>query len=166
MRTVSVIVGLLLMVNVASAQAPAPKPYGTLAQLMRGVFFPNANLLFDVQQHDPAKPKAQDTNNSVTATFSNIYTGWPVVENAALALAESATLLAVPGRKCENGKPAPSERADYKQFTQELVTASQAMAAAAKAKNLELASDKTNDVAAACENCHNAYRDKTPRCTP
>ncbi|MEQ1761302.1 MAG: cytochrome c [Vicinamibacterales bacterium] len=165
-RTVSVMVGLLFMVNVASAQAPAPQPYGTLAQLMRGIFFPNANILFDVQQHDPAKPKAEDKSGTVTATFSNIYTGWQVVENSALALAESATLLSIAGRKCENGKPAPTARADWQQFTKELVTASQAMAAAARSKNLELAQDKTNDVAGACENCHTAYRDKTPRCIP
>ena len=144
-RTVSVMVGLLFMVNVASAQAPAPQAYGTLAQLMRGIFFPNANILFDVQQHDPAKPKAEDKSGTVTATFSNI---------------------SIAGRKCENGKPAPIARADWQQFTKELVTASQAMAAAARSKNLELAQDKTNDVAGACENCHTAYRDKTPRCIP
>jgi len=42
----------------APAQAPAPKsasprraakPTGTLAQVMRGIYFPNANLIFDVE---------------------------------------------------------------------------------------------------------------------
>ncbi len=166
MRRVSVVVGLLLMVNVASAQAPAPRPYGNLAQVMRGILFPNANILFDVQTHDPAAPKTADTGGSVTATFSNIYTGWQVVENSALALAESATLLLIAGRKCENGRPVPTDRADWRKFSQELVAASQVMYGAARSKNRELASDATNAVAGSCENCHDVYRDKTPRCTP
>ena len=29
-------------------------PVGTLAQLMRGIYFPNSNLIFDVQMRDPA----------------------------------------------------------------------------------------------------------------
>src|SRR5437867_4505327 len=30
---------------------------GTVQQLMRGVFFPNANMIFNVQTHDPADKK-------------------------------------------------------------------------------------------------------------
>jgi len=33
-----------------ASNAPVPvKPTGTLAQVMRGIYFPNANLIFDVQ---------------------------------------------------------------------------------------------------------------------
>ena len=35
---------------------------------------------------------------------------------------------------------------------------------AAQSKNKELSSDTTNDVAAACENCHTVYREPNPRC--
>jgi hypothetical protein len=89
-----------------------------------------------------------------------------VVENSALALAESATLINIPGRLCDNGRPVPLTRPDWQKFSQELVTASRAMYKAAQSKNRELASDTTNDVAAACENCHSVYREKNPRCVP
>ena len=36
-----------------AAQATASKPVGNLAQVMRGILFPNANILFDVQSRDP-----------------------------------------------------------------------------------------------------------------
>jgi hypothetical protein len=166
MRKFSVLLGLILLVDVAAAQAPAPQPYGSLAQIMRGILFPNANILFDVQSNDPAAPKKAETGGGATATFSNIYTGWQVVENSALALAESATLINIPGRLCDNGRPVPLTRPDWQKFSQELVTASRAMYKAAQSKNRELASDTTNDVAAACENCHSVYREKNPRCVP
>ena len=38
----------------AAPAAPAAKPYGTLAQLMRGIPFPNSNIIFDTQSTDPA----------------------------------------------------------------------------------------------------------------
>jgi hypothetical protein len=164
MRKFSVLLGLIFLVDVAAAQAPAPQPYGSLAQIMRGILFPNANILFDVQSNDPAAPKKAETGGGATATFSNIYTGWQVVENSALALAESATLINIPGRLCDNGRPVPLTRPDWQKFSQELVTASRAMYKAAQSKNRELASDTTNDVAAACENCHSVYREPTPRC--
>ena len=57
---------------------------GTLAQVMRGIYFPNVNLIFDVQQNDPAGPKKKsgETGGSVTDTYSGAYSGWEVVENA------------------------------------------------------------------------------------
>ena len=37
---------------------------------------------------------------------------------------------------------------------------------AAQSKNKELASDTTNDVAGACENCHTVYREPTRDARP
>src|SRR3954452_19680738 len=80
------------------AGRPAPKPAGTLAQVMRGIYFPNANLIFDVQQHDPAapKPKTNDASASATSVYGNAYSGWDVVENAAVALADGVDLILKP----------------------------------------------------------------------
>ena len=64
------------------------------------------------------------------------------------------------------GKPVPIAQKDWAPFVADLRKASAAMLKAAQAKNKELASDTTNDVAGACENCHSVYRDADPRCTP
>jgi hypothetical protein len=147
-------------------QTTAAKPVGNLAQVMRGILFPNANILFDVQSKDPETFGKKEEGGGASSTFSGIYTGWQVVENAAIALNESARLLEVPGRLCQNGKPVPIAQKDWAPFVADLRKASAAMLKAAQSKNKELAGETTNDVAGACENCHTAYRDADPRCTP
>ncbi len=156
------------VISVATA-----KPTGTLAQVMRGIYFPNANLLFDVQQKDPgAPPKIVDgARGSITEQFSSIYTGWQVVENAAIVLAESTDLLTTPGRHCQNGKPVPIEREDYKKGAQGMRAAALAALEAARSRNLEKAVAATDSIAEACATCHEVYRDKgeadgPERCTP
>src|SRR5437868_6203895 len=91
----------------AAASRPALKPAGTLAQIMRGIYFPNANLIFDVQQNDPAAPKKKADSGSSTDTYASAYSGWEVVENAAVALTDGVDLILEPGRTCQNGKPVP-----------------------------------------------------------
>jgi hypothetical protein len=151
---------------------PAVKPTGTLAQIMRGIYFPNANLIFDVQQTDPAAPKKPDTSaGTATATYGTAYTGWEVVENAAVALTDGVDLILTPGRLCQNGKPVPSQQADFRTFAQNMRAAGLTVLAAARTKNQEKVSDATNDLADACVGCHAVYRDKGPagsaaRCTP
>jgi cytochrome c553 len=82
------------------------------------------------------------------------------VENAALALSETANLITIPGRLCENGKPAPVDREDYKKFAAGLAEAGKAAFAAAQSKNLDMMVDVSGTVAEACANCHEVYRDK------
>src|SRR5690348_14704556 len=41
----------------AASRPSAPKPTGTLAQIMRGIYFPSSNLVFDVQHNDPSAPR-------------------------------------------------------------------------------------------------------------
>jgi hypothetical protein len=159
---------VLLIAACASANTAglsSPEPTGNLAQLMRGILFPNSNILFDVQSVDPANPPPAASGSGATATFSGIYTGWQVVENAAIALRESATLISIPGRNCENGRPVPLTQADWIGFTQQLRDAADVMLVAARAQNQEAASDATNDIAEACYVCHEVYRDSEPRCT-
>jgi hypothetical protein len=166
---------------VAAAQAPpakpAPKaasrPTGTLAQVMRGIYFPNANLIFDVQQNDPAAPKKKsgDTGGSATDIYGGAYSGWDVVENAAVALTDGVDLILTPARLCQNGKAVPSQRADFQKFARDMRAAGVAVLQAARAKNQEKVSEATNNLADACSSCHEVYRDKGPadspaRCTP
>ena len=173
--------GLLLVVPaIVASQAPAAKtagkppqrPNGSLAQIMRGIYFPNSNLIFDVQQHDPAEPKKKtETGGSATDTYGNAYSGWEVVENAAVALTDGVDLILTPGRSCQNGKPVPIHQADFQKFAREMRAAGVAVLQAARAKNQEKVSDATNNLADACSSCHEVYRDKGPadspaRCTP
>ncbi len=171
MRLVGTAVVLLLTgcASAGTSDVRAPEPMGTLAQVMRGILFTNSNILFDVQSIDPANPPPVPPGGAgagATSTFSGIYTGWQVVENAAIALGEAANLITIPGRRCENGQPVPLSQPDWAQFTQQLKDAADVMLVAARAENQEAASDATNDVADACFFCHEVYRDAEPRCTP
>ena len=170
---------LLLFAVAVSGQAkphtPAPsspprasKPDGDLAQLMRGILFPNSNLLFDVQQNDPGAPTKPDAaaSGGASSAYANVYSGWQVVEGAAVALEESADLILKGGRLCSNGKPAPVARADYVKFAAALRDTSRKALVAAVAKDQMKLSDITNDLADACSMCHEKYRDKGPAGSP
>ena len=65
---------LLLLTAIAFAQTPV----ANLKQVMRAIPLPNSNIVFDVQGKAP-KDEAE----------------WKTVENAALAVAETATLIAM-----------------------------------------------------------------------
>jgi hypothetical protein len=97
----------LCLAQPAASSAPAPakraagtlKPevYANLGQLMRGILFPNSNVIFAAQSDDPAKvPPAKDPSTS-TNPLASTYGGWTAVENSALALSEAANLLILPG---------------------------------------------------------------------
>ena len=88
-----------------------------LAQMMRGIPFPASNIIFDTQTEDPGvEKKPNEGTKGATATFASVYGGWQLVENNALAIAETANLLMIPGRMCENGRPVPLDREDFRKF--------------------------------------------------
>ena len=152
--------------STSTAGLPDPEPMGSLAQVMRGILFPNSNILFDVQSVDPANPPPAAAGGGATANFSGIYSGWQMVENAAIALGEAANLIVIPGRRCENGRDVPLSEPNWAQFTQQLKDAADVSLVAARARDQAAASDATNDIAEACYVCHEVYRDAEPRCTP
>ena len=156
-----------------AAQAPAKpaagapvrvtaKVQGNLAQVMRGILFPNSNIIFDAQNNDPTKKKADEQ-------FGNPYGGWQNVENAAIALAEASNLLIIPGRVCSNGKPAPNAQPDWPKLVQGLRDASMESYKAAQSKNMDKIVDAAGTLTEACSACHDKYREKpnlSLRCTP
>jgi hypothetical protein len=153
----------------ATAPAPALKAHGTLAQVMRGIPFPNSNIIFDTQSSDPAAPKKSDTSGGATSTYANTYGGWQQVENAAVALSETANLLMVPGRLCENGLPVPIGDALYQKGVQGLADVGAAALEAAKSKNLDKMVDISGAISDACLVCHEKYREVPQgqmRCVP
>ena len=165
MRVLGVWVVLLSMTAVTTAQAPAREPVGNLALVMRSILFPNSNILFDVQARDPdAPPEARGNDGTVSSTFSSIYTGWGLVEAASVALAESAQLIVMPGRSCENGLPVPVGNDDFQQFARDLVDTGKRAYEIAQSKDRDAMIEITNDVAGACENCHAVYRKYEDRC--
>jgi mono/diheme cytochrome c family protein len=148
----------------AALAITSARPPGNMAQLMRGILFPSSNLLFQVQTYDPAAPKTAYEPGTTSFSWADwgagIYSGWELVDYAAIAIAESAPLLLAPDRRCENGKPVPVDRADWIQFTADLAEAGRAAYRASQTRNRETVSDVTNQIADACLRCHEVYRDK------
>ena len=146
-----------------SAGASLPPPEGSLAELMRAIAFPNSNIIFNLQLKDPgAQPKRQPASApfDYVEWGTTIYPGWLAIDQAAIALTETAPLLLTPGRKCQNGRPVPVDRADWKQYVAALVEVGKLAHRTSQARDFEAfidISDKLND---ACANCHKVYRDK------
>ena len=168
MRVLGVLFVLLSLTAVTTAQAPAPEPVGTLAEVMRGILFPNSNILFDTQSRDPAAPpEPTAAGGTVSATFSSIYTGWTLVQAAAVSLADASHLIVIPGRLCNNGQPVPLANQDFMEYARDLQDVGRKAYEIAKTENLEAMIEITNEVAGACENCHAVYRryPEENRCT-
>jgi len=149
----------------ALAQSPAPASVvpANLAQLMRGTLYPASNVVFAAQDQNPADvPRAKDPNMA-TDLLASSYGKWDAVENSALAIAEVANLLMVPGRKCANGLDVPLTNPDWAKFVQELRDAGMTAYAAAKTRNQDKVIEATDVMTTACKNCHDKYRDRVKR---
>ena len=144
-----------------AAAAPSARPVpATLAQLMKGTLYPASNVVFAGQDQNPADvPRAKDPNMA-TDLLASSYGKWEAVENSALAIAEVAALLTLPGRKCSNGLEVPLRNADWSKFVQELREAGMTAFAAAQAKNQDKITDAAGVMTTACAHCHEKYRDK------
>ena len=163
-----------LTISLAGCGAPAPsdapattpaatdlkqQPYATLAQVMRALPFTSANIIFDTQTQDPEAKPTGEHGDLATTRYAAIYKGWPLVEQSALALAETANLLMIPGRMCENGRPAPLDQEDYRKWVLGLADAGKKTLEAAKTKNQDKMIEVTETVTEACRVCHERYRD-------
>ena len=159
--------------RLAASSAPSFPATGTLNQVMRGILFPSSNVLFDVQTRDPGAAPNGGVARADAATTSNrygdVYSPWQVVDAAAISIAESGPLLMQPGRRCENGKPVPVDRDDWKRYVQGVVDAGRAAYRASQLRSQDAVSEATNGISDACANCHRVYRDVASaamRCTP
>ena len=185
-------VAALSLPEIATAQAPArgaapaqpargaaaparggstSRVHGTLAQIMRAIAFPNSNIIFNVQDNDPAKKKP-DQNGP----YLGAYQGWEGVENAGLALAEFANLILIPGRMCSNGQPVPLNQPDFVKLAEALRATGMAEYSAAKTKRQDAVNKLSDRLTETCANCHDKYRPDSriggpkvgpeKRCTP
>jgi hypothetical protein len=149
-----------------AAAAPAGARYkvqGTLNQLMRGILFPNSNVVFAAQNEEFAAIKQDKDPSLATDPLRSIYNSWTAVEDSGVALAEAANLLMIPGRVCSNGKPAPVGNADWAKFAAGLRDAGMEAAKAARAKNQDAMLDVSDKMTSACSACHDVYREKTDK---
>jgi hypothetical protein len=156
--------GLSLMAQTPSTNAAAQEVHADLNQLMRGVLYPAANVVFFAQADDPGniKPVPGLDPSMATDPLTSTFGGWQAVENAALALTESANLLLIPGRICSNGAPAPTKDPAWLAFVQEVRDAGMQAYKAAQAKDQDKMMDISVTLSTACAGCHRKWRDRRP----
>ena len=153
----------------AAGSVKAYPPLGNMAQLMRGVFFPNSNLIFTVQTRDPAAPAPKPSPEQQGQGFSvfdwgqGIYAGWQMIDNAAIAIADASPLMLMPGIRCENGRLAPINDPDWIKFTDQMIAVARKTYKASQSRSQDAVSEDTGDLADACAACHQAYREVRPR---
>lgn len=144
----------------AGTQTSQPRVMANLLQLMRGTLFPESNVIFSAQEHDPAAvPPAKDPSVA-TDPLANTYGKWQAVENSALAIAETANLLIIPGRKCSSGIDVPLKNSDWATFVDGLRDAAMITYKAAQSKNQDAITDASGTLSEACAHCHEKYREK------
>ena len=161
---------LFVMLSVCGLSVPAQEPpasaapqvHANLNQLMRGVLYPAANVVFFAQADDPGAVKPIPGNDPGMATdpLTSTFGGWQAVENAALALAESANLLSIPGRSCSNGAPVPTKDPAWAMFVQEVRDVSMKAYRAAQAKDQDKMIEISETLSTACAGCHRKWRDR------
>jgi hypothetical protein len=163
-----VALGLCLSAQTPSKDAAPPKPptpamqvQSDLNQLMRGVLYPASNVVFSAQIDNPGDVKFVPGKDPSMATDPLVSTfgGWQAVENAALALTESANLLLIPGRNCANGVPVPMNTPEWAKFVQDLRDAGMKAYRAAQAKNQDQMIEVADTLAKACAGCHRKWRE-------
>jgi mono/diheme cytochrome c family protein len=147
----------------AAAQVAAFPPFGTLAQMMRGILFPSSNIIFDVQTRDPGQaraPSGTSNDSSLTDRFADAYQGWALVDYAATAIVDATPMMLTPGRRCENGQLVPVDRPDWIKFSLDMAEAGRAAYRASQSRSQEAVAEATNQLAESCQNCHQAYRNR------
>ncbi len=139
--------------------ASAPAHPAVLVQLMRGIMFPNSNVLFAATNKNPADIPPAKIPSAATDPLEGTFGHWQAAENSSLAIVEAASLLTVPGRLCSNGRPVPTTNPDWPKLVQGLRDAGMQCYRAAQSKNMDKLSDATDVLTTACSNCHAKYRD-------
>jgi hypothetical protein len=134
--------------------------HATLNQVMQGIVYPAANVLFSAQTEDPAHLERPPSRDPAMATdpLVSVFGGWQAIENSALALTESANLLLIPGRVCSNGVPVPISNPTWSMFVQELRDVGLKAYAAAQAKDRDKMIELSEAINDACVHCHRKWR--------
>jgi len=134
-----------------------------LAEFMRGVTFPNANIIFNAQIRSPAedKPKMPIPYDYVL-WGRTVYYGWQAVDEAIAILRETTPLMLMPGRRCQNGRPVPLQNADFQKYVHDLISFTDQLKTVAAARDGDKLSEMADALNNTCANCHKVYRDVQP----
>jgi hypothetical protein len=133
--------GLLLVVTVLmptpGQQAPraggAPRPVGTMRELMADVIYPTSDAVLYITTRTPASEAE-----------------WNVLQTKTLMLAESAYLLMIPPRAREGG--------GWMREAQAMYDAGADAYRAAKARDVDALAALNDPLYLSCVNCHREYR--------
>jgi cytochrome c556 len=125
---------VFLLAASAVAQAPvAPRPVGSMSQLMVDIIYPTSDAVFYIQRNPPKTDQE-----------------WNTLRAAALTLAESANLLMMPGRARDQG--------DWMQDAKLLLDTGNDAWKAAQAKDVDAIVALNDRLYTACVTCHQQYR--------
>ena len=120
--------------------------------------YPASNVIFSAQSVDPETVKP-DGDPSILRIRSAAATGDGSRWRTRASPGEAANLLSIPGRVCLNGKPAPSQNADWQKWVEELRAAGMASYKAGQAKSQDAVLEAADVMSVACSNCHEKYRE-------
>jgi hypothetical protein len=125
--------------NTPAQAPPAFRTVGTLAEVMEANISPASYVIFDAVVY----------NNGVLEHAPATGEEWEAIEHGAIALAESANLLLLPGRAIDNG--------DWVKMTHALADAALRARDAALAKNIDRLFDAGGAIYETCTACHAKY---------
>ena len=143
-----------------SSPTATQEVHATLNQVMQGVVYPAANVVFSAQTEDPGALERPPVRDPAMATdpLVSVFGGWQAIENSSLALTESANLLLLPNRMCSNGAPVPIADPTWSKYVEELRAVGLKTYAAAQAKDRDKMIDLSEAVNDSCVHCHNKWR--------
>lgn len=133
LQTIMRIIGVVLFVAAAMAQAPSFQPVGNISELMISMIYPTSDALFYIERTPP--------KNEVE---------WNTLRNHALTLAESGNLLMMAGRAKDQG--------DWVKDSKMLVDVGRAAYKAAQAKDMPAIVALNDQLYQSCVVCHTQYR--------
>jgi hypothetical protein len=136
-----IIIGAVLAAMTAAAQPPSPpasasprmQPASTMSELMVKIIYPASDAIFYITTREP-KTEAE----------------WVELQGKALAVAESANLLMMPGRARDQDR--------WMQDAQLMLDAGRAAFRAAKAKDVAALDALNDQLYTSCTSCHSHYR--------
>jgi hypothetical protein len=128
-----ILIGTLLLGAALSAQTAPMQPAGTMSELMVKIIYPASDAIFYITTREP-KSEAE----------------WVELQGKALAVAESANLLMMPGRARDQDR--------WMQDARLMLDAGRAAFRAAKAKDVAALDALNDQLYTSCTSCHQHYR--------